>query len=110
MKQSIGEIVDNLTADELLDLWWRVERVMRARSADPQLRADILRLLPRVPPEIAANIRQELDEVHPAVVLNDYWRYLIRNRPALDAFPTQASDPSSSTIKPEEEVHGSDAD
>lgn len=77
----------NLSPDELLGLWERVERVKRARSVDPELREAILSRVEQLGDRILAlDIRAELDEFAPAAVLSEYWRELVPNRPVLGSF------------------------
>lgn len=69
--------LDELNADQTLQLWERRVRIKRTREADPTLREDILRLLPRLSPALSDAIRQQLDEVHPAAVLMAHRRELV---------------------------------
>lgn len=88
-KISSGPLSDlaSMTADQVLDLWARVERDKATREADPELREAILRCCGALADrERAATIRAELDQAHPAIVLEANWRVLIGNRPALGSF------------------------
>jgi hypothetical protein len=77
----------DLTADQVLELWSRVEQAEATREVDPELRASILKRCDQLGDrDLAAAIREELDVAHPAVVLEQHWRELIADRPTLGAF------------------------
>jgi hypothetical protein len=82
-------------------VWHVVAERHRARHADPELRASIVRRLAelagRITPAAAAEIRAALDELLPAVVLDAHRDVLIDNRPALGAFPRARFRPSRSS-------------
>jgi hypothetical protein len=67
-----------------------LERVHRIRQVEPELRADILRAIDRavevgrLSDDEAALFRAELDEVHPAVWLEEHWSDLVPDRPLTD--------------------------
>lgn len=81
------------SALERLDSELRRRRAVR--SLDPSLRADVLRATDeavddgRLDTTEADQIRQQLDQMHPAVVLEQWGRKLIKDRPALGAFPSR---------------------
>lgn len=68
-------------------LWQEHERLHLLRTADPEARRAIRDRLPSLPPELAAEIEAELEQVRPAVVLHAHWKELVLDRPALGAFP-----------------------
>lgn len=91
LAKQLGDLAD-LTADELLTLWSRVEDAKRLKAVDPDLRLAIVKRCAFIKNRTAAEaIRGELEEFHPALVLENHWRELIPNRPALGsirgAFP-----------------------
>lgn len=60
---------DKFTPDDYCRLWEKAKSVHEIRKVDPELRADLERLLLRMSPGVASPIRVALDESHPAVVL-----------------------------------------
>lgn len=87
-KFSTGPLSDlaNLSPDQVLALWSKVEKAKATREADPELRAAILRRAEALDPSFAAQMRDQLDEAHPAVVLEAHFRDLIADMPALGSF------------------------
>jgi hypothetical protein len=70
-----------------LELAWMALRRRRAvRDADPELREAIIRHCDRLPSEVAAPILVDLDEMHPAAVLDGHLRTLVADRPTIGAF------------------------
>lgn len=79
--------LDSLNADQVLELWSRVEKAKATRDADPELRTAILKRCGQLNDrDLGATIRKELDEASPAVVLEAHFAELVPNRPALGAF------------------------
>lgn len=71
----------SLSGSELVAVVERAERLRRHRLIDPDLRADLERLLPLVEPEsIRHEIADALDETHPAAVLYGWWDDLYKAR------------------------------
>ena len=57
--------------DDVARGWEMFEKVFRIRGADPETRANIVRLLPLLDDTTADEIRAVLDEVEPIVILRD---------------------------------------
>jgi hypothetical protein len=82
------------SADVILTVVSEAERIHEHRLVDADLREDVLRVTAqalaegRVSEAEAATIREELDDVHPAAVLETWWRQIIPrlDRPTLGAF------------------------
>jgi hypothetical protein len=71
----------NLQGAELVAVVEKAEAIRRHRLVDVDLRADIERLLPLVTPEhVRDEIRDALDEVHPAYVLREWWEPMLAAR------------------------------
>jgi hypothetical protein len=69
-------------------LWQRVDDLWRHRAIDPELRASILRVAEQIDPALAEQLKHELDEFVPAVVLAAHEDELVPNTVALGAFPS----------------------
>ena len=88
--------LDSLGIDALEAITSALERLRAHRRVDPEGRAIVLSAVDRalserrLSPDSAAEIRRELDEVVPAVVLAQRWRELIdpelANRPTIGAY------------------------
>jgi hypothetical protein len=82
-----------LSADELLLLWQRVQAVREVRGVLPGLRGSVVARLAeaveagRVSEASAAQISRELEKYPPNVVLAAHFREILPDRPALGAFP-----------------------
>ena len=57
--------------------WMALERRRAVRRIDPELREAIIRRCERLPSSAAAPILADLDELHPAVVLETHFGALI---------------------------------
>lgn len=79
-------------AGDVERLWNEYSRVRQHREADPELLANLERLLPKMPPELAAEIKEALTTTTPTVVLAEYSdaffaaKFGTPNPPALGAF------------------------
>jgi hypothetical protein len=73
-------------------VWAELERAHAARRTDPELRQAILCHVDealadgRLTDKEASQIRRQLDEQHPGVVLESWWRKIVKDRPALGVF------------------------
>jgi hypothetical protein len=74
--------------DVLARLWEKVDALAKHRKFDPELRADILKVAGRIDPDLVEQLKRELDEAVPAVVLEAHAHELIEDRLTLGAFPT----------------------
>jgi hypothetical protein len=63
--------------------WMELRHRQAIRRADPELRAAIIRACDRLPSELAAPILVDLDEMHPAAVLDGHFRTLVADRPTI---------------------------
>lgn len=62
-----------------------LRQIRAIREADPPLRESILRRCERLDADLVAPIFRELDEVHPAVVLEAHFQTLAPNGPTIGA-------------------------
>jgi hypothetical protein len=98
--------IRRLTAEQVDGAWADIQHRLAARAADPALYSLLLRRTDEalaggcLSEAQAGQVRRELDELHPALVLSQYWRELIPadllSRPALGhyqrAFPRKELD------------------
>lgn len=63
--------------------WAELERVRAVRLVDPEYRAAIERLLPRLDPDDAEQVRSALDEFHPAAVADAFFEILAASVPTI---------------------------
>lgn len=83
-----------------------IQHLMRIRESDPELRIDIERLLDGLCPSLTSQVRAELDEAIPAVVLEARWRDLIPNKFTLGSFPPgEGTAASSGSVRTEDSPH-----
>jgi hypothetical protein len=73
----VTRMVDLDDAAGLELAWQELSRRRAVREIDPPLREAILRRCERLPSSAAASIRADLDELHPAVVLETHFGALI---------------------------------
>jgi hypothetical protein len=69
--------------------WMQLQRRQAIRKTDPQLRAAIIRICDRLPSEVSAPILMDLEEMHPATVLDGHFSTLVGDRPSLGAIRRQ---------------------
>jgi len=82
--------VDVDDAAGLERLWAELRRHRAIRAADPMLRAAIIRRCEPLPAAVAASVLRDLDDVHPAVVLESYFTTLVPNMPTLGRYRRRA--------------------
>ncbi|MGA3219992.1 MAG: hypothetical protein ABSE77_13090 [Acidimicrobiales bacterium] len=93
MSRIVSVDLDNPDPRDVERLWNEINRLHKVRGIDPELREGILRQLSEAVSEArlgeveASTIRAELDRDYPSAVLSSHWRQIIRDRPALGAFP-----------------------
>ena len=92
--------LDALSPSDIEHLWWEMRRAHDFANADPELRTDITRAINaaldtgRIDECRALEIEVMLESAVPAVVLEQCWRELIPNKPALGAFPRRELGPA----------------
>ena len=69
-------------------LWQTVSALAAHRKVDSGLRRDLLRVAAKVDPDLVPQLKRELDEFAPALVLEAHASELIPDRLTLGAFPT----------------------
>jgi hypothetical protein len=77
--------------DVFTRVWERVDALARHRKVDPELRAAILRVAEKVAPDLVGQLKEELDLVVPAAVLEAHAHELIPDVPAVGAFLSAAT-------------------
>ena len=89
-----------LSAADIEHIWWEIKRAHDFANADPELRKDITHALTaaldagQIDESRALEIDVMLESAVPAVVLEQCWRELIPNKPALGAFPRRDPAPA----------------
>jgi len=74
-------------------VWMALQRRRDVRDIDPPLREAVMRRCERLDADVAEPILDQLDELHPELVLEAHFAVLVPNTPTVGAIGRDRSEP-----------------